>query len=167
MDRERLQEALAEYDKICGTAWAEYDKICGTALAECNKIRNAAWAEYDKICDAALSEYDKISDAAWAECVKIRDAALSEYDKICKAARAEYIKICKAAWQNISTSVNDPLVSWIIKECAGYKTEALEVLRVLPASLSELDEYASHAGWCGDWTEFRTKALKAGVIAEN
>ena len=144
MDEKALKDALAEYDKIRNSAWFEHDKICNSALVEYNKICNSAWSEYNKICNSARSEYEKIRDSAWSEYEKIRDSA----------------------WLDIKNKVDDPLVSWIIDNCPKYQGEALRVLSLLPATLSELDEFAKANDWCLTWQEFRKEALVAGVIKD-
>ena len=108
----------------------------------------SALAEYDKICDSALVEYDKIRNSAW-----------SEYNKICDSALVEREKIRDSAWLDIRNKVDDSLASWIIDNCLGYRDEALRVLSLPPATLSELDEFAKANDWCLTWQEFRKEAF--------
>jgi hypothetical protein len=119
-------------------------------LDEYNRICRAMYAEYNRICSAALDK-----------------STPSEYIDVHRTAQAEYAKVRESAWGDIAEAVDDPLVSWIVKECRGYKFQAFEILRTLPASLAELDKCALEMEWHEEWTEFRNRALEAGVITEN
>ncbi len=76
--------------------------------------------------------------------------------------RSELSAAQDAAWATLRAS-EVPLVRWIAENCEEFPDEALEVLRVLPASLMELDVLAREAGWCGIWDRFRARAIEAGV----
>ena len=93
-------------------------------------------------------------------------AAWDEYDEIRSAAWAEYDKIRSAAWDRISAGLDSPLVTWIIQNCSSHRVEAIKVLRSLPCSLSELDDIAEQNGWCDQWKDFRSAALRDGVVSE-
>ena len=67
------------------------------------------------------------------------------------------------AWNKLTQS-SDPLVRWIAENCKEYQTYALDVLKVLPATVDELDELAQDEDWCNIWDQFRDRAVKAGVI---
>lgn len=90
----------------------------------------------------------------------LRDAAFN-------AADAAYRRALDDAWTELGKAVTgDPLGEWIIAECGQYKVEAAQVIRLLPASLRDLDALADDQDWCDVWSEFRRRALRAGVISE-
>ncbi len=122
--------------------------------------RAAVLDECSKAYRAARVERDRVRDAAW-------DAMLDEYSKAYHAARVERDRQRDAAWAAWAAidDGTDPLVAWIVQNCDGkYRSEALEIMELLPAPLSVLDEYAANEGWCETWQEFRDAAASAGVI---
>ena len=66
MDKQALNAALTEYEKVERSARAEY-----------RKVRDSARAEYEKVVVSARTKYEKIRDSAWAEYEKVRDSAWS------------------------------------------------------------------------------------------
>ncbi|MBQ0850187.1 hypothetical protein J8N05_18480 [Streptomyces sp. BH-SS-21] len=84
-------------------------------------------------------------------------ASNTAYDA-CEEART-------AAWEALTTS-DDPLVKWIAKNCANYRSEAQHVLTALPATVEELDAVAASNDWCPVWAEFRQQAMDAEVIPD-
>ncbi len=91
--QEKLNSALAEYEKIELQARVEYEKIRLQAWVEYQKIDQQAWVEYQKIRLQAWVEYQKIEQQAWVEYQKIDQQARVEYEKIEQPVRAEYQKI--------------------------------------------------------------------------
>jgi hypothetical protein len=77
--------------------------------------------------------------------------------------RLAWLDARQKAWLELGKSENK-LVAWIAKNCSEYRDEAQKVLERLPATLGELDELASHHGWCETWDVLKKEALNAGVI---
>lgn len=57
----------------------------------------------------------------------------------------------------------DPVARWILNE-VYHRTEALDALRRLPATLEQLDDYAKSRRWCERYDEYRSQAETDGVI---
>ena len=69
------------------------------------------------------------------------------------------------AW-NALTQSSEPLVRFIAENCKDYQSYAVEVLRVLPATVDELDELADDQDWCHIWNQFRDRAVEQGLFGE-
>jgi hypothetical protein len=52
------------------------------------------------------------------------------------------------------------LVAFIATYVRKYEEEAVEVLKLLPASIEEIDEYARRRGWCKDYRDLRQEWMK-------
>lgn len=90
-----------------------------------------------------------------------RDAFYAESEEIVtkhRVARNE-------AWNALKGS-SEPLVRWIAEHCKDYQSEALVVLRALPATLDELDELADRQDFCHIWNQFRDQAAEEGLFGE-
>ncbi len=120
-----------------------------------------------------LEEAFAAIDAAQAEIEKVRsETPECDYD-----LRAEECPRCTAlakpkealragvepAWRELQGS-QDPLVLWIAEHCERYVDEALMVVRLLPAPMTELDALALREGWCETWDALKRKAGRAGVL---
>lgn len=70
-----------------------------------------------------------------------------------------------SAWASLGESEN-PLVRWIAENCGAHVSEATEVLRALPAPMSELDALARERRWCDEWDRFKRMAEEAGVLSD-
>lgn len=72
-----------------------------------------------------------------------------------------------SAWKALGAAVaGDPLAEWIINNCRGRSFEAVGILRLLPATLAELDAHAESEEWCSEWDKYRQRAIGAGVLTE-
>jgi hypothetical protein len=69
----------------------------------------------------------------------------------------------REAWEVLDTS-EDKLVKFIYAECKQYMPEASKVLRELPATYTQLEEFADGQGWCGTWNTFLDRAVAAGAV---
>ena len=79
------------------------------------------------------------------------------------AAQRTWTVATNEAW-NALKSAADPLVSWIVDNCKDYQSQALEVLKALPATVEELDKLAADEDWCQIWDNFRAQAARDGAI---
>lgn len=83
------------------------------------------------------------------------------------AADAAMADAIDSAWKALGAAVaGDPLAEWIVNNCRDRSFEAAGVLRLLPATLAELDAYAESEEWCHEWNEYRQRAIGAGVLTE-
>lgn len=87
----------------------------------------------------------------------------NEYHTGVQAAQRERETSRRDAWDELKDSA-DPLVSWIAHNADSYLSQAVTVLRALPATVEELDDVATDAGWCDEWFRFRVKAQQDGVL---
>lgn len=67
------------------------------------------------------------------------------------------------AWNRLTQS-SDPLVRFIAENCKEYQGYAIQVLKLLPATVDQLDELAENQDWCQIWGQFRDRAVEAGVM---
>jgi hypothetical protein len=52
------------------------------------------------------------------------------------------------------------LVAFIATYVRKHEEQAIEVLKLLPASIEEIDEYARRRGWCKDYRDLRQEWMK-------
>lgn len=86
------------------------------------------------------------------------------YNKCSELERARNEKIV-AAWNALGEST-DPVVKFIAENCQNYASEAIEVLKALPATLDQLEKVADELDWCGVWGRFVDRAIEAGVFGD-
>lgn len=69
-----------------------------------------------------------------------------------------------AAWSELKKSEN-PQVKYVAENFSSYHREhAEEVFKILPATVTELDQLAVDKGWCDDWDRFLARAQRDGVV---
>jgi hypothetical protein len=124
---------------------------------------NAAHAAYEAKKAAANAGDHVWSGGACPPCDFKKGPAGVERQKAIDAAWDAFEAAQTAAWVALAESA-DPLVRWIAENCQGYADEAQEILRLLPAPLEALDEFAYDQGWCGAWDRLRKAAEEAGVL---
>lgn len=94
----------------------------------------------------------------------------AKYRKACAEARDSFNQrvneLTQPSWDSLKQS-SDPLVKWIAENCEDYTNYAVEILKALPAPLSELREIAADADWCDTWDGFVRRAVRDGVIADD
>ncbi|MGP3921402.1 hypothetical protein [Nonomuraea sp. 10N515B] len=96
--------------------------------------------------------------AAYFEAEDKQNAALRELAKAHKTKQAE-------AYQNLVAS-EDPLVRFLATdpEVRRYPQHADAVLKALPMSREEMEEFGDRQDWCGEYGRLFKRAEKAGVL---
>lgn len=72
------------------------------------------------------------------------------YSKEYRAVDDRRVSALKAAWSTLCRS-EDPLLAWVTGHCAGFRGPIEAALRIMPASLDDLDELAAEQDWCCVW----------------
>ncbi|MFI6713489.1 hypothetical protein ACIBF7_44175 [Nonomuraea sp. NPDC050478] len=98
--------------------------------------------------------------AAYFEAQDKRDAALREVEKADKTKQAE-------AYQKLAAS-EDPLVRFLLTdpEVQAYPRHAEDVLKALPMSREEMEEFGERQEWCREFERLFRRADEAGVLPE-
>lgn len=134
-----------------------WEKTIRTARNASTEARRKARED----CEAARGELRARGDYTADEMydpMRRREAALQAADE----AMADAID---SAWKALGAAVaGDPLAEWIINNCRNNSYEAAGVIRLLPATLAELDAYAESEEWCSTWSEYRSRAIRDGVL---
>lgn len=136
-----------------------WEKATAEARDAADAVRSKAREDYD--AKRVELRYAGIYTVATMEgVVEARETAFIAAD----AAMADAID---SAWKALGAAVaGDPLAEWIVNNCRDRSFEAAGVLRLLPATLAELDAYAESEEWCHEWNEYRQRAIGAGVLTE-
>lgn len=107
---------------------------------------NKAYDEYRGSYSLTGEEYTRRRDAYF----EVREGQYDRRDKLVK---------------ELLEATDDKLVRFIVQSyLSDYANQAIKVLKVLPATLDELDELAVREGWCGVWTDAVDEAVEAGAI---
>lgn len=78
-------------------------------------------------------------------------------DEICTAKRNQ-------AWHDLR-SADDKVVAWIARKFRNeYRERCERVLRILPATFEELEQFRAMQGWCGDFTDYVDQAIADGAL---
>lgn len=134
-----------------------WEKTIRTARDASTETRRKAREEYE----AALIELRYRGDYTTDE----MSALASRRDAAHDAAEKAMADAIDGAWKALGAAVTgDPLAEWIINNCRDNIYEAAGVIRLLPATLAELDAYAESEEWCSTWTDYRGRAIRDGVI---
>ncbi|MFG1949324.1 hypothetical protein [Nonomuraea sp. NPDC048826] len=98
--------------------------------------------------------------AAYFEAEDQRNTALRELDKANKTRQAE-------AYQKLAAS-EDPLVRFLLTdpEVQAYPQHVHVVLRALPMSREEMEEFGDRQDWCREFERLFRRADQAGVLPE-
>ncbi|MGI5274201.1 hypothetical protein ACQEUU_34050 [Nonomuraea sp. CA-218870] len=98
--------------------------------------------------------------AAYSEAQDKRDAALREVEKAYKTRHAE-------AHQKLAAS-EDPLLRFLLTdpEVKAYPQHVHDVLKALPMSREEMEEFGERQGWCREFERLFKRADEAGVLPE-
>lgn len=86
------------------------------------------------------------------------DAACQRRDRATTAAR-----------RKLQQNVNHPIVQWMVNHREIVQSPYLwehaeEVLKILPATVDEIQALAASKSWCSTWDRLRDKALADGVL---
>ncbi|MFF0250335.1 hypothetical protein ACWEU6_12845 [Streptosporangium sandarakinum] len=95
---------------------------------------------------------------AYLEAKDKRDAALREVKNAHKAKQVE-------AYQKLLAH-EDPLVRFLLTdpEVRAYPGHAEDVLKALPMSREEMEEFGSQNSWCGEFERLLRRADEGGVL---
>lgn len=98
--------------------------------------------------------------AAYFEAEEKRNTALRELDKAHKIRQAE-------AYQKLVAS-EDPLVRFLVTdpEVQAYPRHAEAVLKALPMTREEMEEFGDRQDWCSEFGRLFKHAERAGVLPE-
>lgn len=141
-----------------------------------NRAHVRAYLGEIREADADFADQLRPHSDKFSEAIRGYEWGSAEYRAACQAldeARAELLAACNArkaaAQQKLIAAVNDPLVPWMFEHCAadGYPDHVLDVIKHLPATLDQLDQLADDEGWCGVWDDYRTRAIRDGVVTES
>lgn len=134
----------------------EYFKI----EAEARKARDDGQA-------AAHAAYD-LAYAANPNRVE-RDKVRRTYDVEMRVQNELYQHAEGLAWTRLSLA-EDKVVNFIGRNCGAYRNDsepyALVILRMLPASVSEIRRAALDGNWCNVFEQFLSQAIAAGVLED-
>lgn len=131
-------------------------------VAEYIKTRDEAQTAHDAAFRAldekyrSVRGYDDYDSAENREKRRERSHGRDEAYKTWQIATNE-------AWNKLGQS-SDPLVRFITEKCKDYQEYAIHVLRILPATVEELDQLAESQDWCHIWGQFRDQAIEAGAM---
>lgn len=119
--------------------------------------------ETERVYDAhPVPEWDHTMSpdqvAAYFEAEEKRNAALRELEKANKTRQAE-------AYQKLVAS-EDPLVRFLLTdpEVQAYPRHAQDVLKALPMTREEMEEFGDRQDWCGEFGRLFKHAERAGVL---
>lgn len=90
-----------------------------------------------------------------------RNAAMRALDRAHKEKQA-------SAYQGLVKS-KDPMVRFLITDRliqSKYPLHAEDVLKALPMTREEVEEFGESKGWCGEYEQLLRRAEKAGVLPE-
>lgn len=141
-----MHPEVEEYFKIEEEARAARDAGTGKGLA-------AYEEEYNK--DRDPTRRHRLYQA--------RNAEVQTHDLICE-------RTIDLAWAQLGLS-EDKVVRFIARNCGSYRNEsepyALVILKMLPASVTDIRKAAREGNWCDVFDRFLSQAIAAGVIADN
>lgn len=120
---------------------------------------------YVDAIDKAIKEHDERDDANRDKYRGVPYEEREPYYEMSRTITKDYHAALDAAWETLEDST-DPVVQFIYKNCKDYRAESTEVLKVLPATLDEIENLAITSDWCGVWDDFREKAVESGVFGE-
>jgi len=100
----------------------------------------------------------------------------TEYDRAAELRRVPEIEVYNRAENGRSKAraalletTSDPLVKWIAQSVLGsHRDHSEQILKELTSDTSnrytELSDFANGRGWCNVFSQFRTAAVRAGVL---
>lgn len=98
-----------------------------------------------------------------------RDRPRLRYNATVNAHQSLRIGTVDLAWSNLMDS-DDKLVSFIARNCAGYRNDsepyALVILKLLPAPLEQIKKTAVDGGWCSVFDQFMQQAIREGAVKD-
>jgi hypothetical protein len=172
-----IAAAVKEYDAELAPIWAKYDAELAPIWAKRDAELAPIRAKYDAELAPIRAKYDAELAPIWAK----RDAELApiwakydaeiapiraKRDAEIAPIRAKYNAELAAIWAKLLHAVQaNPLAAWIVEYAMpSYESEALTVLRSLPATMDQLDAIADENSWCKEWAEQVSAARFAGVL---
>lgn len=136
----------------------EYFKIATEAKEVYETTRRAEQAEYDVAYEAVRN-----NSAAREQLRVTFNARQSTLQSVYTATEG-------LAWARLGLS-DDKVVAFIARNCGGYRNDsepyALVILKMLPASVTDIRKAAREGNWCNVFDQFLNQAIAAGVIADN
>jgi len=149
-------------DKIRGKrvdryALDEYERIvrdeCRTVIDTCADSWETYYRVRDNIC-ASQETHQLMVREAWRECVRIRTDAWKNYNTM-----------EDLVFYNLLVSVSDdPVAEWLVlRQLRQNPGKTLQVLRMLPCTLSRVETLARREQWC-HMAERVMQASREGIL---
>lgn len=108
----------------------------------------------DQLINEARAKYDQWSD---------------NYYFATNAANDDFAVAKNMALRNLRATTKHPVVRYMathpdIAGNAYHWRHAEQILRILPATIPEIEKLAEKGSWCIVWNQFRNEALKRGAL---